>query len=166
MSATYSASITALVPAAAATDIFTISGAANFKIQVLRIVLGGVATAATLADVKIVKRSTLDTGGTSSNPTKVAHATGDVAQAILTAYTANPGALGTLVGDLFSRKVFLPATGTPLYSKPTEFDFTKITAQGEVPPILSTVNDLIGVNWNGATIAGNSLDVDITWLEW
>ena len=103
--ATYCATITGLVPPAAATDIFTIIGSATKTIRISRIQFSGRATAAAACDVSIVKRSTADTGGTPGTvPTIVPlDSTDAAATAVCATYTAVP-TLGTAVGAIRSQE--------------------------------------------------------------
>lgn len=162
---TFSAGIVGLVPAAAATDIFTISGSnvPGRKVKVLRIEVSGVATASAAIPFSVVKRSTANTGGTATNPTAVAHEaiTGLAASATVSAYTASP-TTGNLVGVLQAKRgtLLTPAAGTP--ASPTPFDFT--TANSKFPT-LNGVGESICLNFGGATAAGNALDVFVTWTE-
>ena len=63
---TYSAQINDITPAAAATDVITISGVAGKVIRVNRIELTGDATSNSILDFYLYKRTTLNTGGTST----------------------------------------------------------------------------------------------------
>ncbi len=105
---------TNLAVASGATDFLTIVGSSTKKIEVLKITLGGLATALTVADIVLLKRSTANSGGTSTAPTAVPLDSNDIAaSAAVKAYTANPATLGTLVGNILSRKVVLDAAATP-----------------------------------------------------
>jgi len=162
---TFSAGVVGLVAAAAATDIFTISGSSvqGRKIKVLKIEVSGVATASQAIPFTVVKRSTANTGGTATNPTAVAHEaiSGLSASCTVSAYTANP-TVGTLVGILQSKRgtLLTPVAGTP--ASPTPFDFT--TANTKFPTLNGT-NEILALNYNGATAAGNALDIFVTWSE-
>jgi len=158
---TYSAAVTALAPAASATDLITISGAAGKTILVRKISCSGISTAAAAALVKVVKRSTLDTAGTSTTPTAVPYnsAYGLAAGAVLKAYTANP-TVGTSVGDVASAELqtgpAASATGNPLLV----FDFTNQKVA------LNSATELLAVNGNGASFsAGAALNCTIEWQE-
>jgi hypothetical protein len=162
---TFSAGVVGLVAASAATDIFTISGSSvqGRKIKVLRIEVSGIATASAAIAFNVVKRSTANTGGTSTNPTAVAHeaVTGLSASCTVTAYTANP-TTGTSVGVLQAKRgtLLTAAAGTP--ASPTPFDFT--TANSKFPT-LNGANEILALNFNGQTAAGNALDIFVTWSE-
>lgn len=158
----YSASITGLVPAAAATDIFTLIGSATKTIRVTRIQISGVATAAAAVDVQIIKRSTAGSGGTSTSPTMVPNDSLDgAATALAKAFTANP-TVGTIVGLIRSQKITLTtgAGAIPLVQTLIEFgtNFARaITLRGAA--------EQIAINWNAQTVTGNSVNIDIEWTE-
>src|SRR5205807_16841 len=104
-----------LVPATTATDIFTIIGSSTRKILIIKVYVGCTQTTPGTIDVQLVKRSTADTGGTSTTPALVPYDSGDPsATAVVNAYTANP-TLGTLVGvgRPYKLACLAPATATP-----------------------------------------------------
>lgn len=162
---TFSAGVVGLSVAAAATDIFTIAGSPipGRKVKVLRIEVSGIATASQAIAFNVVKRSTANTGGTSTNPAAVAHEaiSGLNATATVTAYTANP-TLGTAVGVLQAKRgtLLTSAAGTP--ASPTPFDFTAANSKF---PTLNGPAEVIALNFNGQTAAGNALDIFVTWAE-
>lgn len=159
--ATFSAGVVGLVAAAAATDIFAITGALNRKIKILRIEVSGIATASQAIPFSVVRRSTANTGGTSTNPTAVSHTGAGTATATINAYTVNPTP-GTLVGVIQSKRgtLLTASAGTP--ASPTVFDFT---TSGTAYPTLNGPTEVLALNYNGATAAGNALDIFVTWTE-
>lgn len=159
--ATFSAGIVGLVAAAGAQDIFTITGSDQKKIKVERLEVSGIATASAAIPFSIVKRSTANTGGTSTNPNVVAHETGGAPTATINAYTANPTP-GTLVGVIQAKRGTLLTASAGSPASPTPFDFT---TSGTKFPTLNGKNEVLALNYNGATAAGNNLDIFITWTE-
>ena len=158
---TYSASIVGLVPVAAATDIFCISGSATKTVRVLRMSIGAIATAAAIGDILLVKRSTANTAGTSTAPSVVAHdSTNPAGTAVVLAYTANP-TTGTLVGNMRARKL---AFGTIAGSVVDSVDFTSVVG-GEQAIVLRGVAQVACLNYNGQTMAGNLVDAGMMWSE-
>lgn len=158
---TYSASIAGLVPVAAATDIFCISGSATKTVRVLRMSIGAIATAAAIGDILLVKRSTANTAGTSTAPAVVANdSTNPAGTAVVLAYTANP-TTGTLVGNMRSRKL---AFGTIAGSVVDSVDFTSVVG-GEQAIVLRGVAQVACLNYNGQTMAGNLVDAGLMWSE-
>jgi len=172
--ASYAATFVGLVGVAAATDIVTITGATNRVVKVARITISGIATAAAVADVQIVRRTTANTGGTSGSVTPVQRGdllrdtSGNIvsyaAQATVLTYTANP-TLGTATapsgGTLAAAKMSIgTASGTT--STPLVFDFT---APGMSQPTLRGAADVLAINLNGGTYAGNAYTGTIEFTE-
>ena len=105
---TYGASITGLALALLATDVFVISGSATKTVRITKISFDAIQTTAGQAIIILARRSTADTLGTSTAPVAVTFdTTNAAATAVVLAYTANP-TLGTLVGNVFSGRVFVP----------------------------------------------------------
>lgn len=159
---TYSAAAT-VVPAAAATDIFTITGSATKTIRVTRIQISGQATTASPSIISLAKRSAAATGGTSTAPTVVPHDSGSAAgTATLLNYTVNPTP-GALVGNIRSQEMVLVTAATPAVSNvPIVWDFTTRNSQGVV---LRGIAQVLAINFGTATITGAVLGVDIEWTE-
>jgi len=157
---TYSCSFN-VAPAASATDIAVISGNATTTTYVTRVVISATQTTAGLADTLLIKRSTADTGGTSSAPAIVAHDSTDAAaSSIVLSYSVNPGALGTAVGTI--RRGFLPVAGATSVVNPiVVFDFGDKGKE----IVLRGVAQQLAVNLNGVTLTGGSFDINIEWFE-
>lgn len=161
--ATYMASITGLTPALLATDIFEIKGSASKTVKILGIHISGIATAAGAYDFLLIKRSTANTTGTSSAPTPVPLDSADgAATATLKAYTANPGALGTAVGTIASRKATVTTATGAIPEIPLVISFG--IGQGK-EVVLRGTSELLCLSLNGATMTGGSLNIDIVWTE-
>lgn len=158
---TYSAAATGIVPAAAATDIFTITGSASKTIRVLKVSISATQTTAGENAVILLKRSTANTAGTSAAVTAVPHDSSNAAATgTVLSYTANPTA-GTLVGNLRSRKIaFQGATGTT--SDEAVFDFGNRPGQAIV---LRGTAQVLAINLTGATITGGSVNMYVEWTE-
>ena len=161
-STTYSASVSGLVPAALATDIFTITGTATKTVRITRIVVNGVQTTAGQVSISIVKRSTADTAGTSTAPTRIPYdSTSAAATATVLAYTANP-TLGTTVGSITNSRLFVPGAATTSDAQGLE---VKSGDLGQQFITLRGVAEVIAVNFNGVTIAGGAVNVTVEWTE-
>lgn len=159
---TYSATITALVGAATATDIFTLTGSATKTVRINHVEISGTQTTSAVRDVLLLRRSTANTGGTSTNPTRVSHdSTNAAATATVNAYTVNP-TLGTLVGTIRTGKLDIESTNLVGGSDHLIFDFGTRPGQAIV---LRGIAEVFAVNLNGVTSAGNSMDVAIEWTE-
>lgn len=162
----YAASAAGLTPALLPTDIFYITGSATKIVRVHRIYLSGNATDVRAPAVRVIKRSTANTGGTSAALAAVPF---DSAMAAATAtvrtYTVNPTSLGTQVGILLARRLFLPAA-SPLGSassgsEPVLFPY----GEPAYPIVLRGTSEWLTVNLAGVTIAGANLDLTVEWSE-
>lgn len=161
LKASYSAAINGLVPAATATDVFTIYGSASKTVRITRISTIGTATSLTDVPVSLIKRSTINTTGTSTAQTAVPHDSNSVAaSATVLAYTANPGALGTAIGAIRSSVLSLSAaTGAPA---PTTWDFTTRNTQGI---LLRGVTQGLALSFNSTSVTAGSVNIEIEWSE-
>lgn len=159
--ATYSTNVIGLSPASSPTDVFTITGSSTKTIRILKFVLTATKTTGSTVDIVILKRSTANTGGTSTNPTKVSHDSNDpAATATINAYTANP-TTGTLVGNISARKLFVNTAGTGSSD-------SYVTEWGIRPSkgiVLRGTNEVFAINLNGTTMSGGNLDINIEWTE-
>jgi hypothetical protein len=157
---TYSTAFS-VAAAATATDIATITGSATKTVLVQRVIITGIQTTAGLAEVLLIKRSTADTGGTSTGQTAVPHDSLDAAAtATVLAYTANPGALGTAVGTF--RRAYAPIGGATSVVNPiVVFDFGD---KGQALTLRGIAQQL-AVNLNGVTLTGGTFDIVIEWYE-
>lgn len=160
---TYGAVAAGLVAVASATDIFTITGSATKLVYPLQIRVSGIAAAVAYCDMYAIKRSTADTGGTSTAPTRTAFSSSNLAvSATVLAYTANPGALGTLVGALDLRRVPLLTAAGVQYNQEVVFNFNPGAPQS--PVVLNGITEVLALNLNGVT-TGGTFDVSIVWAE-
>lgn len=160
VSPTYSATVTGLASAAACTDLFTITGSASKTIRVTKLKISGVQTTGGLIDVVVLKRSTANTAGTSTNPTAVPHDSGfAAATATINAYTANP-TTGNLVGNVRVDKLFVSAS-TALGGV-LEYNFGNSAGSSIV---LRGTTQVLAVNLNGATVTGGAFDITVEWVE-
>lgn len=160
---TYSASITGLLSVATATDIFTIRGSASKTVNVLKIMISATRSTTGFNDILLVKRSTANTGGTSTNPTAVPHDSADAAAtAVVDAYTANP-TVGTLVGQMKSQKAFLnTAAGSGAGSV---IQMQDGVGNGEPIAVLRGVAQSVSINLNGVTITSGNFNIYVEWTE-
>lgn len=158
---TYGAAIIGLVPAAATTDFFTITGSATKTIVVTKIRIGATTTLGSAKDILLVKRSTANSAGTSTTPTVVPYDSVNVAgTATIRAYTANP-TLGTLIGTIQAMKFQISAAGTA--NQDLELLVGNSFAQGIT---LRGTAQVLALNGNAVAFGGGaSLDVFIEWIE-
>ena len=159
----FSASTGSITPAATATDIVVISTSAAKVVRIFRIELFTSQTTAGINNWFIVRRSTLDTAGTSAAVTAIAHDTGGAAsQATVLKYTANP-TLGTTVGTIASSSVLSPSL-TTVYQPGYVWDFSEAFFSGVV---LRGSTQQIALNFNGAAIPTGMViqSCNIYWSE-
>lgn len=155
---TYSCAFS-VVAAAAATDVVEIIGSASTTVEISRVTIGGVQTAAGQVLVNLLRRSTAATGGTSTNQTNVPHqATDAAATAVIKAYTANPST-GVLVGNVRATRV--PLGQSTSLTSPAVFTF----GDNGKPVFLAGVAQTLCVNLGGATITGGTLDIEVEFTE-
>jgi hypothetical protein len=153
-----------ITPVATATDVLVLKGSATKTIRVTRAGILGTATAASIYDLYLTKRTTANTGGTSTAPTPSQSDSSDAAAtATLALYTANPSALGTGV-TLEASKVYLPAGATPAGAATVrEFFFG---SRNDKAPVLRGTAESIAFNFAGQAVpAGASLYMVIEWTE-
>ena len=171
---TYAATKVGLVPAASPTDIFTITGGATVVTHITHIEISGITDSAVpvAANVLLLKRSTANTGGTSTNSPALIPLDSNNAAAVATvlAYTANP-TTGTLIGTanaaIRSQKLMLTlgtytATDFPPVA-PIVWDFSDTQGQA---PILRGIGEVLALNLNGVSLIGTvSINISIQWFE-
>lgn len=160
---TYSATsvVAGFAPAAAATDIFTIYGSGTKTIRIARIEISGTQTTAGDVSIALVRRSSVNTGGTSSSLTATPHDSANAAAtATVLSYTANPAVLGAAVGKLRAEKFFAPAPATASSPQVADWRFGESFAQSIV---LRGTGEGVTLNLNAATMTGGLIDC---WVEW
>lgn len=159
---TYSATIVGLVAANLATDIFTITGSATKTIKVTKVLVSATQSNVANANILLLRRSTANTGGTSTAPTASLHDTSNAsATATVLAYTANP-TLGTSAGTIRAIKAWVP-TATSGMASIIEWDFGRQRNSQEIT--LRGTSQVLAVNLNATTLAGNSFNISIEWRE-
>ena len=163
---TYSSTSVNFTPAATATDVFTLTGSATKNIRIRRIVVDGIKTATSHEVVQVIKRSTANSGGTSTTPAAVPHdSTNAAATAVARAYTANP-TLGTAVGTMLAKRVVFKAT-TPANAQSVGAGniFDERFGDTNQAIFLRGTGEVLAVNLNGVTLTGGSITVTIEWSE-
>jgi hypothetical protein len=157
---TYSASAKTSL-AVSARDVMMIPGNAVTVVYVTKLIISGTATVARLQDLQVVRRSTANTGGTSSSMSVAQHDSTDAAPSSTPiTYTANPSALGTLAGTI--RQSFL-ALGTPASSDDNiiVFDFGD---KGR-PVVLRGTTQSLCIDMSATSLSGDVLSVSVEWYE-
>jgi hypothetical protein len=158
---TYSATILNLVAANIATDIFTLTGSATKTVKIQNIYISATQTTASNANIAFIKRSTANTAGTSTLPTVIPmDSTNAAGTAVVRAYTANP-TLGTTVGTIYARKLFVSTTTTI----GSELQWMTAQDTNTQPIVLRGANEVLAINLNSTTLSGNSFNISIIWTE-
>jgi hypothetical protein len=162
---TYSATIVGLASAATATDIFTITGTATKTVRVTHIEISGTQTTASEVVFQLIKRSTANTGGTSTAPAGTPHDSNNAAAtATIAAYTANPTALGTAVGSpVRATRIFIPVSGTTAIATPYVWDFGSYAGSQAI--VLRGITQVLAVSLNSTTVSGGSFNITVQWTE-
>lgn len=161
--AAYGFSVIGFTPAATPTDVFTIGGAAGKIIRIRQVIVSGVATTAGIVPISIHRRTTANTGGTSTTPTPAQRdGIDDAATATLRQYSANASALGTSLGPIDGGRLATPtATSGQLDRFVSQYSWLN-----EKGPVLRSATDFFAINLNGATLpTGLVLDVNVWWTE-
>ena len=158
---TYSTTAT-ISPAASATDIFTITGSSSRTIHITNVSIGCTQTTSGIINVILLKRSTADTAGTSTNPTKVPlDSTNTAASATVAAYTANPTP-GTLVGNLKTYNINCLSTSA---TSPSDIIIQNFGAISDQNLVLRGTGEVFAINLNAVTVTGGSFDINVEWTE-
>lgn len=158
---TYSASART-TPATSATDFMFIPGNGTTTVYVTKVVISGLATTARLQDIQLIKRTTANTGGTSSSMSIAQHDSTDaVPSSTPITYTANPTGLGSS-GGIFRQAFAALGVAASSDDNILTFDFGD---KGR-PIVLRAATQGLAVNLSGtATLAGDSISVSVEWYE-
>lgn len=166
---TFVASGLAYAAYATPSDMICISGAPGKVVRVTSFVTQANATAATLEKFYWVRRSAVDTGGTSSTGTAVSMDSANAASAaVVTLYTAAPST-GTLVGTVAQAVTTASAPtsagGVATLNSPNAHDVARVAGDYRQPVTLRTVESLC-LNFNGqAWPSGGVMDWLVEWTE-
>jgi hypothetical protein len=173
---TYSSSFVGLVPVTAGTDVLCISGSATKTIRLQYIkIWGTTASAVQSLPVMLLRRASLDTGGTpaltTANPgvtTQIAKrdTTNGAATAVLVSYTANPTIVDTSPTFLDSAILTMPIVTSAVSPLPVDFNFARDTENFLQAPVLAGLTQQICVNINAATVTNASVwNGVVAWTE-
>ncbi len=150
--------------AATPTDVFTLFGSATKTIKIVRaeVYISGATGAAAVADVQALKRTTVNTGGTSTAATVVGADSADGASTVATAtglyYTANPSTLGTSAGAFRIAKAAYATPGATVGNGAVSsflWNFNEMGAGSKLPTLRGTSQGFC-INLNGSTLGGTS----------
>jgi hypothetical protein len=161
--ATYSCAILDLTVATTPTDVVTMQGSSTKTIRVLKITIDAIQNTSATRNLLLIKRSSANTGGTSSSQTIVPHDSSAAATtATILAYTANPSALGTNVGNIRTAKIQQLATNVTNPLDHIVWDFGNRPGQALV---LRGTSEFLAINLNSVTSSNNSLNINIEFTE-
>jgi hypothetical protein len=157
---TYAISAVAVTPAATATDVVTVYGSATKTVRVKNVTVSGLATTAGSMDVSLVKRTAVNTEGTSTVPTVAKFDSTDAAvTATVAQYSANATALGAGV-MLATKKLNMGVAGA---GGTVGFDFA---TRNDKALVLRGVAQGLAINLNGQAVAeGGSITYAVEWEE-
>jgi len=171
---TYSAAFIGLVPAASATDVICIHGSASKTIALQSIRLSGTAGTLVTLPITLVRRTSIDTGGTAASTT--ANPANTIAKRVVTngtatavpiSYTANPTIVDSTPTYLDSASLTLNVTGTTAAAVvPLVFDYGKDAANLLQQPTLVGAAAQFCLNFNTISVSSGVLNGSITWTEY
>ena len=165
--ATYRAAIAGLVAVTGCTDLFTLTGSDTKVVKITHVELNGTeATAPQFIDVLGIVRSTANLTGTDTQPAAVPLDSADAAAtAVVRAYTANPGTLGTTVGTIEAESVYLPLADTPTIP-PYRLSWDFGSRPGAKAVVLHGAAEVFALNLAAVAIPNaTSISVSIEWTE-
>lgn len=161
-----------LVPAASATDFFCITGSATKMIKVTGLRLQGVAGTLTSVPIVVLRRSSVDTGGTAAstiaNPANTigkADTNNATASATLIAYTANPTIVDTSPTYLSAGYLTLPTVAAGTNTPVTEFTFGANLPQFTQQLTLRGIADQVCLNMQAGSVTSGVLNIQASWTE-
>lgn len=163
--AQFSSSPLAFTPGATPQDVCTLTGSATRTLSVMRASISSTQTTAGVNVWTLVKRSTANTGGTSTTVTPVPVDTlSPAATATTLTYTVNPTA-GTLAGRYTVDHVVSPSVTTAGLGVVRH----ELLANGSgftAPIVLRGAAEVLAINFNGAVLpAGLSVACSFSWAE-
>lgn len=161
---TYSMAFNGLVGASSCTDLVRLSGSATKTVFVQEVRVSATATAAKTLDLLLVKRSTANSGGTSSAGVAIPHSAADAAgTAAGLLYTANP-TVGTGTGNVRATRFTIAVVDAAATQGEVVYDLRGYN--GGKGLRLSGVAEGLCINLNGTTPgSGNSFAGSITYTE-
>jgi hypothetical protein len=139
----------------------TLYGSATKVVKVLEISITATATTIGTMVLSVIKRSAVDTGGTSAAATAISYDANDAAAtATALTYTVNPAGLGTAIGSVHTEKVAFTLVGGY-----TRYLINFCDTPSKAPTLRGTSSGL-AINFNGGAVpAGGNLALSIRWTE-
>jgi hypothetical protein len=163
---TYSYAVGSLAAATSATDVAVLEypvAASGKVIRLRQIQLSGTAGSSAQYVLNVIKRSSLNSGGTRTTPTPVPRDNRlDAAFAVLGLYTVNPTSLGTAIGPMDGGRLTLAAPGGSNLDR-LNLQYSWLN---DMAPVLRTPGECFSLSFSGGNLAASSLiDISITWSE-
>lgn len=159
--ATYSASNQQTI-AASGTNFAILVGSGTKTVRLRKIVIQPSATAAALQLIAVEKQSADDSGGTSTNPTKVPYDSANAAAtAVVRSYSANP-TVGTQVGSIGGGRYFCNAAASPISPATYEINYGGINEQSVV---LRGTSEAVALWCAGSIASGLIVNFTFVWTE-
>jgi len=163
--ATYWASAFSVAIPAGATDIACLENPNGASISLVGVALYGVGAANGTINVSVIRRSSLNSGGTSFLITPTPSDEQGISQAVLRCYTVNPTTLGALNGIFRQLQWDVTTNGSSASpSGAATLNFASIVPPAGLPIMRSPVSAFC-VSFNGSPIAA-TLSVDMVWTEY
>lgn len=160
----YAVGFSSIPTAASATDIMAILNPASSGhiVHIKKIAISGLATTTTGAEFSVLKRTTADSGGTSTTRNPIPLDSSDPGSSTLAyGFTANPTLGNQVPGLIADRFVTLTPLSSGVTIAPMIIDFT---AFGSRSLTLQQGEEAV-VNMNAKTVSGSSVSVDIIETE-
>lgn len=168
-SATYTGQILALVPAAAATDVWCLNASASKTVSIRRVELSGTAGTLITTPVIFIRRNTLDTGGTSTVPSITEHDLNlnPAATASAIQYSANPTVTDATSHQTIRAAMMTLNTATAAGVSPSLiWNFgTQVDAYDQGAVLDAGSTQQFCLNLNAATISTGSIYGTVEWTE-
>jgi hypothetical protein len=152
----YCAVASAIIPVAAAQDIFWITGSATKTIKILNIGISATQTTFGTVPLFIIKRSTANSGGTPTTQTSVPNDSNFAAATATVISNTGSVTTGTSVGTIKTTKMKVGATTSLFGTDELRYEFDQ-------PIVLRGATQLLAVNLGAATVTGGSYSI---WIEW
>ena len=170
---TYSAAFVGLVPVASATDVICLAGSSTKVVKLTSIRLSGTAGTLVTLPITLLRRTSVDTGGTAASTTANPANTiakrdtnSPTASAVPISYTANPTIVDSSPTYIDSQSLTLNVTGTTAAAVvPLIFDFGKDNANLNAPVVLRGTAAQVCLNFNAVSVSSGVLNGSLTWTE-
>lgn len=167
----YSAVALALPPASSATDIACIAGSSTKTVIIRKITITGTAGTLVTAPFTLVRRTSVDSGGTAATTTanwantiSKRDTTDAASTATLISYSANPTINDTSPTYVASAHLTLPVTSAGTVTRPLVWDFdTPFSFVKGV--VLRGAAQQACVNLNGVSVSSGLVHLSIDWTE-